>query len=163
MPARIDDRKLTLPRMARVAAVLALGLGALTACGSDSESSDAGTVAAGSSSEAPAATSSSAGGGPSAPGPAAAQTVTATEADFSITLDQDTLTAGDYEITVVNNGRASHDLVVEQGGNDITGTESISPGGSATLTVTLAAGEYVFYCSVGNHRTMGMELTVQVT
>ena len=163
MPARIDDRKLTLPRVARGAAVLALALGALTACGSDSESSDAGTAAAGSSSEAPAATSSSAAGGTSAPGPAAAQTVTATEADFSITLDQDMLAAGEYEITVVNKGRAGHDLVVEQDGDDIAGTETISPGGSATLAVTLTAGEYVFYCSIGNHRAMGMELTVQVS
>jgi plastocyanin len=163
VPARIDDRTLTLPRVARGVAVLALGLGALTACGSGSESSDAGTAAAGSTSEAPAATSSSAAGGTSAPGPAAAQTVTATEADFDITLDQDALAAGDYEITVVNNGRAGHDLVVEQDGEDIAGTETIPPGGSATLTVTLAAGEYVFYCSIANHRTMGMELTVQVS
>jgi plastocyanin len=29
--------------------------------------------------------------------------------------------------------------------------------------VTLEEGEYVFYCSVGNHRNMGMEVTVQVT
>ena len=50
------------------------------------------------------------------------QALTATEVDFSISLDEDTLAAGDYEITVVNDGRASHDLVVEQDGNDIAGT-----------------------------------------
>jgi plastocyanin len=154
-----------LPRLARGVAVLALGLGALTACGGDSGSDADSSTAAASSSEAPASTSSSAPGSPSAAGPsaAAAQTVTATEADFSISLDQDALAAGDYEITVVNNGRATHDLVVEQGGNDVAGTDGIAPGASATLTVTLDAGEYVFYCSVGNHRAMGMELTVQVT
>jgi FtsP/CotA-like multicopper oxidase with cupredoxin domain len=27
----------------------------------------------------------------------------------------------------------------------------------------LDAGEYVFYCPIGNHRAMGMELTVEVT
>ncbi|WP_167760587.1 cupredoxin domain-containing protein [Blastococcus sp. CT_GayMR16] len=159
MPAR----NRILPHLARGIAVLALGLGALTACGGDDDSGSSAT----SSSEAPATsaatTSASAPASPSAPGPAAPQTVTATEADFSISLDQDALTAGDYEITVVNNGRASHDLVVEQDGSDIAGTEMIAPGASATLTVDLAAGEYVFYCSVGNHRAMGMELTVQVT
>jgi plastocyanin len=31
------------------------------------------------------------------------------------------------------------------------------------VSVALAPGEYVFYCSVGNHRAMGMELTVQVS
>ena len=91
------------------------------------------------------------------------QTLTATEVDFSISVDKDTLTAGDYEITVVNDGRASHDLVVERDGNDVAGTDGIAPGESATLTVSLEPGEYVFYCSIGNHRAMGMELTVEVS
>jgi plastocyanin len=160
VPARTQPRNRILPRLARGVAVLVLGLGALAACGGDDDSGATATT----SSEAPAeSTTPSAPGSTSAPGPAAPQTVTATEADFSISIDQDALTAGDYEITVVNNGRASHDLVVEQDGSDIAATEMISPGGSATLTVSLAAGEYVFYCSVGNHRAMGMELTVQVT
>jgi plastocyanin len=162
VPARIDPRDRTLPRLARGVAVLALGLGALTACGGDSD--DGAAAATSSSSDAPsssAATETSAAGSPSAA--AEAEAITATEADFTITLDEDTLAAGDYEITVVNNGRATHDLIVEQDGNDIAGTDGIAPGGSATFTVTLDPGEYVFYCSVGNHRAMGMELTVQVT
>jgi plastocyanin len=162
VPVRIDPRDRTSPRLARGVAVLGLGLGALTACGGDSD--DGAAAATSSSSEAPsssAATESSAAGSSSVA--AEAEAVTATEADFTITLDEDTLAAGAYEITVVNNGRANHDLVVEQDGNDIAGTDAIAPGGSATLTVTLEPGEYVFYCSVGNHRAMGMELTVQVT
>ena len=39
----------------------------------------------------------------------------------------------------------------------------IGPGDSTTLTVDLEPGQYVFYCSVGNHRGMGMEVTVTVT
>ena len=164
MPVRIDPRDRTFPRLARGVAVLALGLGALTACGGDSD--DGAAAATSSSSEASsssAATESSAAGGSSAAAEGEAESITATEADFTISLDEDTLAAGAYEITVVNNGRATHDLVVEQDGNDMAGTDGISPGGSATLTVTLEPGEYVFYCSVGNHRAMGMELTVQVT
>ncbi len=34
---------------------------------------------------------------------------------------------------------------------------------SSSVTVTLEPGEYVFYCSVGNHRQMGMEKTVTVS
>jgi plastocyanin len=138
----------------------ALVLAVLTACGNDSGDGDA---AATTTSEAPATsgaeTSSSAGASESGE----AESITATEADFSITLDEDSLSAGTYEIDVVNSGSATHDLVVEQDGNDVAGTDPIAPGDSSTLTVTLEPGEYVFYCSIGNHRAMGMERTVRVT
>ena len=126
-------------------AVLALALGLLSACGGD----DGGSGSAGTT------TNDGSGSG-------SATTITATEADFSITLDEDTLTAGDYTIEVVNDGGATHDLVVERDGEDVAGTDTIAPGESTTLNVTLDEGEYIFYCSIGNHRAMGMEVTVQV-
>jgi plastocyanin len=134
-------------------------LGVLTACGDDSE----GRAAATPTSEAP-ATSGAGTSPPTGTGEAAeAESITATEADFSISLDEDNLSAGTYEIEVANDGSATHDLVVERDGDDVAGTDKIAPGDSATLSVTLEPGEYVFYCSIGNHRAMGMELTVQVT
>jgi plastocyanin len=157
VPARTDSLSRALARLVRGVAALTLGLAVLTACGGDSGSDNA---AATTTSEAPA--SSTAGESTDA-GQSQAQSLTATEADFTISLDKDTLPAGEYEITVVNNGHATHDLVVEEDGNDVAQTDGIAPGESATLTVTLDAGEYVFYCSVSNHRAMGMELTVQVT
>jgi len=162
VPARIHPRGRTLPRLARGFAVLALALGALTACGGDADSDDGGSAAT-TSREAPATTEATGSSSPAAGGAPEVQTLTATEADFSISLDKDTLAAGDYEITVVNDGGASHDLVVERDGNDVAGTDGIAPGESTTLTVSLEPGEYVFYCSIGNHRAMGMELTVQVS
>ncbi|MBW8765046.1 MAG: cupredoxin domain-containing protein, partial [Geodermatophilales bacterium] len=108
--------------------------------------------------------SGSAAGGSSAGVSAApaAQTLAATEADFSITLDKDTLPAGSYSILVTNNGRATHDLVVEQNGKKVAGSDKIQAGQSTTLDVTLDPGKYVFYCSIGNHRAMGMEINVTV-
>jgi plastocyanin len=147
------------PRLARGVAVLAVTLAALTACGgSDDGATTATTSAATSSPEA----------GESAPTgetsvPAETESITATEADFSITLDRDDLTAGTYDIEVVNDGSATHDLVVERDGDDVAASDDIAPGASTTLSVTLQPGEYVFYCSIGNHRAMGMELTVTVT
>jgi uncharacterized cupredoxin-like copper-binding protein len=44
-----------------------------------------------------------------------------------------------------------------------TATDGIDPGGSTTLAVTLETGEYVIYCSIANHRAMGMEITIEVT
>jgi plastocyanin len=161
VPARIPVSR-TLPRLASGVAVLALGLGGLTACGGDSSSSASDPTSASSS----AATSSSSGAAASSSSSGAsaeAEAITATEEDFRISLDEDNLTAGTYTITVVNNGRATHDLAVEEDGTTKATSDKIGPGQSTTFTVDLDAGEYVFFCSVGNHRAMGMELTVQVT
>jgi plastocyanin len=160
VPARIHPRPRALPRLARGVAVLALGLGALTACGGDSDDGD---TAATTTSSSAAETTTEATESSSAGGEAQSTALTATEEDFSISLDQDDLTAGTYEITVVNNGGATHDLAVEKDGTTEATSDSIAPGGSTTLTVDLDAGEYVFYCTIGNHRAMGMEITVQVT
>jgi plastocyanin len=159
VPARIDPRPRTLPRLACGVAVLALGLGALTACGGDSDDGNAAATTSAAAETTTEATESS----PAAGGETQAQALTATEENFSISLDKDTLTAGTYEITVVNNGSATHDLAVEEDGTTEATSDSIAPGESTTLTVDLDAGEYVFYCSIGNHRAMGMEITVQVT
>jgi uncharacterized cupredoxin-like copper-binding protein len=80
-----------------------------------------------------------------------------------IELSKDSLSAGTYTFEVVNEGSGTHDFVVERDGNDVAGTENIAPGASTTLTVDLEPGEYVFYCSVADHRAMGMEVTVTVT
>jgi len=132
-----------LRRLTRGAAALAISAAFLTACGGD-DPSDGGTASP-----------------PAASGDA--KPLTATEEDFSISLDQDDLAAGTYAIEVVNDGGATHDLVVEKDGDDIAKSETIGPGKSTTLAVTLEPGEYVFYCSIGNHREMGMEITVSVS
>ena len=148
-------------RSLRGLAVLAVALAALTACGGDDDGGEAAatTAAETSSAESSAPASSEA----TSPAPAEAQTVTATEGEMFIELSQEEFTAGSVTIEVTNDGSASHDLVVERDGSDVGGTEMIGPGESATLTVELEPGEYVFYCSVGNHRAMGMEVAVTVT
>jgi plastocyanin len=161
---------LTPTRRRGAALVLAAGLGLLTACSSD-DTADAsgGTTSSASSSSSSAASTSAAGTTSTSTGTAgsssntAATAITATEKDFSIDLDNTTVAAGNYTITVANDGRATHDLVVEKDGKDVAKSGSISPGGSGTVTVSLQPGDYVFYCSVGNHRAMGMEVSVTVS
>jgi plastocyanin len=133
----------------RVAAAggLALALGLLTACGGSSD----------------AASPSSSTSSSSASAVGQAQTLTVTEVGFDIKLESSDLPAGDYSITVRNEGDATHDLVVEQDGQDIAKSDTLGPGDSATFTVTLQPGQYVFYCSIGNHRAMGMETDVTVS
>jgi plastocyanin len=140
-------------RRSAAAGPLALALGLLAACGGSS----------GASSSAATTSSSSAAAGSSAGAAGQAQTLSVSEADFSIKLDSGDLPAGDYTITVTNDGHATHDLVVEQDGSDVAKSDAIGPGDSATFTVTLQPGQYVFYCSIGNHRAMGMETNVTVS
>ena len=130
-------------RLARGAAALAICAAFLTACGGNNSADTQASAKSGSSSS--------------------GQALTATEADFSITLDKDKLTAGTYDIDVVNKGHATHDLVVAKDGKNIGQSDTVAPGKSTTLTVTLESGDYVFYCNIGNHRDKGMETTVSVS
>jgi plastocyanin len=161
--------------------VIALGVGLLSACSDGGDggapasaattSDHAGTEHSGSvtSSSAPSTSTSASSTAPestptpSAAAPAEARNVTATEGEMYIELSESSFSPGSYTIEVVNEGNATHDLVVERDGQDVAATETIAPGGSATLTVTLEAGEYVFYCSIANHRAMGMATDVTVS
>ena len=153
---------------------LAAAVGLLTGCSSGGDDAAAGapsssttsgsgtpagsTTAAGTTASSAAPSSS---GGTS--GSAASYQVTATEGEMFIRLDRTDLAAGEYTITVDNQGDASHDLVVERDGRDVAESARLAPGRSGTVTVTLEPGEYVFYCSIANHRAMGMETTVRVS
>ena len=154
-------RSAALPRRLRrrsAGLVFAAALATLTACGGSGDD----TAAAGSSSRAGSSTADDSGSSSSAPA-GETQQITATEADFSIALDSTDLAAGDYEIQVVNDGGATHDLVVEKDGADVAKSDTIAPGDTGSVSVSLEPGEYVFYCSIGTHRAMGMEVTVTVT
>ena len=151
---------LTRPTALRGAAVVLAGLLALTACGGSDE--DAGAAAPPAGTTSPAAPPTAADAPPTAAEVGSAST-TASLVDFAIELGETDLAAGDLEFEVSNDGDGSHDLVIERDGEDVAATEVLDPGGSETLAVTLEPGEYVFYCSVGTHRSMGMEITVTVS
>lgn len=65
----------------------------------------------------------------------------------------------DVTITLTNEGMLQHDLVIED--TDYA-TELLNGGETDEITVNLAAGEYVYYCSVPGHREAGMEGTLTV-
>jgi plastocyanin len=157
----VPTTRLSHRRIARPGAALTLSLSAavLVACSGGSDPSSAPGTSAGT--ETPSSSSSST--AESAPEAPSASVLQATETDFTIELSQRELTAGTYTIEVTNEGRATHDLVVEDaGGKDVAASEVIPPGASGTVDVDLQPGEYVVYCSIGNHRGMGMELAVTV-
>jgi plastocyanin len=81
------------------------------------------------------------------------------ERNFTIELSTTEFAPGTYTFVATNNGQTTHALEIEGQGLEEE-TEDIAPGDSASLTVTLEAGEYEFYCPVGNHKEMGMELDI---
>jgi uncharacterized cupredoxin-like copper-binding protein len=87
-----------------------------------------------------------------------AHTIAVQEKEFSIQFPaQKTLTPGKYTFDVTNAGKIPHDLAIE--GGKIAGptkTPTIAPGKTATLTVSLEAGNYTLYCSIAGHRQLGM-------
>jgi plastocyanin len=68
--------------------------------------------------------------------------------------------AGSVTITLVNDSSTPHAVEVE--GMGVEEESETVTGGEAQLTVDLEAGEYVFYCPVGQHRQNGMEGTLTV-
>ena len=84
--------------------------------------------------------------------------------EWLIDMDEETR-AGQVEFVVINEGAEAHGLVIESGGVVAAELpEPLAPGASSVLSVTLAPGEYVVYCPVGDgeHREEGMETTLSV-
>ena len=90
-------------------------------------------------------------------------TVTVSETDYKLSPSPLTISkAGTYTIEAKNDGAVDHALTVEGNGLEETRTDTISPGQSATITVTLKPGTYRMYCPIGGHRALGMKGTITV-
>jgi plastocyanin len=69
---------------------------------------------------------------------------------------------GVVQFDVTNAGKAPHALEVEGPEGEVE-TETIQPGGKATLKANLSrAGTYTWYCPVGNHEQQGMKGKITV-
>jgi plastocyanin len=87
--------------------------------------------------------------------------VSATEYNFG--LSRHSIKAGRALIELANFGEDPHDLRLRRvGGKKIWGTRVVSPEETATLSVKLPAGRYKLWCSLGDHRALGMEATLTV-
>jgi plastocyanin len=79
-----------------------------------------------------------------------------------LAFDRDSLRAkpGRVVIAFTNPSQVPHAVEVE--GNGVEEETETVTGGSARLTLDLEAGEYTFYCPVGNHEQAGMSGTLTV-
>lgn len=105
-----------------------------------------------------------------------------TLADYSVTLDSTSLSAGDVTFNVTNDAGQVHEFVVVktdlaedalplvEGDVDEESTEispvdeieDIEPGTSPSLAVTLEAGSYVALCNLPGHYGQGMHASFTV-
>jgi plastocyanin len=83
--------------------------------------------------------------------------------EFSFGLSRVNVKAGPAVIELANFGQDPHDLRVQRvGARHIAGIGVVAPGERGELTLKLARGRYSFWCSVANHRKLGMRATLVV-
>jgi uncharacterized cupredoxin-like copper-binding protein len=143
--------------------VLATGLLALAGCGSSSSSSSSSTTA--SSAPAPATTASTASTSTTAPAQTGGSSLSlAANPEGQLSFDHTSLTAkaGKVSIAFSNMSPLGHNVTVESAAGKVLGATPTFEGSSKTLSLTLTAGTYKFYCSVPGHRQAGMEGTLTV-
>ena len=108
----------------------------------------------------------------------------ATEADYSITLDESSASAGEVTFDVTNEAEQPHEFVVfktdlaedqlptdDEGNVDEEGDgvelvdelEDIAPGDEPSLTVDLDAANYVIICNLPGHYKQGMHASFTVS
>jgi plastocyanin len=155
------------PALLLSAAALALGV---AACGGGSSSSaGGGTKSASASSSAAAGTGTSAASGTSSAAAAGGGSSTlsiAANSSGSLAYDKKTLSAkaGKVTITMTNMAPIGHNITIQQGTNGaVLGATPTFQGGSKSVSLTLKAGKYTFYCSVPGHRAGGMVGTLTVS
>lgn len=108
-------------------------------------------------------TSSSA-SAPPAPSAAAETLKLEANAEGQLKFDKAAISAkaGKVSIAFTNASPIAHNLTIASSSGAVLGATPTFQGGSKTLSLTLKAGEYKFYCSVPGHRMAGMEGTLTV-
>jgi hypothetical protein len=91
----------------------------------------------------------------------------ATERELSATelrlqLSRPSLAAGSAIVEQYNAGSDPHDLIIEKSGLVAFAFTTLDPGGDQRQTVTLTPGTYTLYCSLLNHRSLGMQAKLVV-
>ena len=95
-----------------------------------------------------------------APPPARVQVVAQ---EFSFSLLRRTVRAGDAIVELDNQGEDAHDLRMRRvGGTRVYVWPTVLPGRYADREYRLLPGTYVLWCSLADHRELGMNATLVV-
>jgi uncharacterized cupredoxin-like copper-binding protein len=83
--------------------------------------------------------------------------------EFSYSLSRRVVVAGPAIVELYNLGQDPHDLRMERlGGGKLWKTPLVDPGKYFDLNATLVPGRYRLWCSVANHRQLGMVAILSV-
>ena len=83
--------------------------------------------------------------------------------EFHLTLTRPAVKAGVLEIELQNDGEDPHDLRVRRVGGNHTFTILLTqPGKRRTLALHVRPGRYRLWCSVADHRALGMQADLRV-
>ena len=84
--------------------------------------------------------------------------------EYSFALSRVHVRAGAATIELANFGEDPHDLRLQRAGSrHVAGLGVVAPGERADISLKLAPGRYSVWCSVANHRALGMRATLVVT
>jgi plastocyanin len=141
--------------MRRTITALVIAAAFLGGCGGDDEEEPAATPEATAEQTQEPADDGGGGGG----GGEAVEVSSPEDGGLSFEPAELTAPAGEVTFTYTNPSMVPHAFDIE--GVEGSETDTISDS-DASVTVQLEAGEYTFYCPVGNHREAGMEGTLTV-
>ncbi|OLE37484.1 MAG: hypothetical protein AUG48_04315 [Actinobacteria bacterium 13_1_20CM_3_68_9] len=84
--------------------------------------------------------------------------------EYSLTLSRARINPGDAILQFLNSGEDPHDLVLKRFGSARTlGAGQTAPGDVAQFDARLSRGRhYVLYCSLADHRALGMKAFLAV-
>lgn len=83
--------------------------------------------------------------------------------EFSFVLSRQSIPAGRAIVELSNMGEDAHDLRMKRvGGTLVYAWPVTQPGGVVDKAVRLVPGRYVLWCSLGDHRALGMVATLVV-
>ena len=83
--------------------------------------------------------------------------------EFHLTLTRPAVKAGVLEIELQNDGEDVHDLRLRRiGGTRTYRIPGTKPGRRTTLEISLLPGRYRLWCSVADHRALGMRAVLRV-
>jgi len=81
--------------------------------------------------------------------------------EFSFGLSRVSVKAGPVVIELANFGQDPHDLRLQRAGaRHIAGIGEVAPGGRRQLSLRLPPGRYALWCSVADHKRLGMRATL---
>jgi plastocyanin len=85
-----------------------------------------------------------------------------TSTQLQLQLSRPSLAAGSAIVEQYNAGSDPHNLILEKDGQVAFAYPTLDPGGDQKQTITLTPGTWTLYCSLLDHRSLGMQATLSV-